>query len=44
MKVKYNINEDSYLKMNKMKEKNMRECKLIKINKIINNEYSLSFH
>ena len=41
MKVKYNINEDSYLKMNKMKENNIKECNLKKRNKIINNEYSL---
>ena len=41
MKVKYNINEDSYLKMNKMKEKNIKECNLKKRNKIINNEYSI---
>ena len=41
MKVKYNINEDSYFKMNRMKEKNIKEFNLIKRNKIIENEYSL---
>ena len=41
MKVKYNINEDSYFKMNRMKEKNIKEFNLIKRNKIIKNEYSL---
>ena len=41
MKVKYNINEDSYFKMNRMKEKNIKEFNLIKRNKIIENEYWL---
>ena len=41
MKVKYNINEDSYFKMNRMKEKNIKEFNLIKRNKTIKNEYSL---
>ena len=41
MKVKYNINEDSYFKMNRMKDKNIKECNLINRNKTINNEYWL---
>jgi len=41
MKVKYNINEDSYFKMNRMNEKNIKEFNLIKRNKTIKNEYSL---